>query len=268
MRDLDEKIAAWRTRMAAGGIKTPAVLDELEAHLREDVERQMRTGHDEGEAFEAAVQHIGRSDLLKAEFAKIGEAKELPIGRVAGAACCVAAALYSMMLAPNLFITIPELVPWQRNLGLMAVVLTVFFLASLRFSYKFLPVIRSHRARTTTARLCGVAGVVWLFIIVDALPNVTVPRLVTVWATADQEMARIRNNNSPGFGEPLVVHNTISPFRHYRRAQFSLITSRHYELTGPGLSLFWATTLAALLGAAAYGLEEAARRRPIENSYV
>jgi hypothetical protein len=189
---------------------------------------------------------------------------------VVGAACCVAAALYSIILAPN-FLTIPELVAWQRNLGLIALALTLLFLASLRFSYKFLPVIRSHRARITTARLCGVAGLIWFFIFANALPNVIVPHVITKWTAADQEVARIGNNNSPGFGEPMVVHNSISPVSHYRPARLGLKLPRHDGLIpvfNMGLSIFWAMTLAALLGAAAYGLEEAARRRPMENAYV
>jgi leader peptidase (prepilin peptidase)/N-methyltransferase len=74
MRNLDEQIAEWRTRMAAGGIKSPAVLDELESHLREDVE-QLRKGRTEQEAFEAAVFKIGQAGILKCEFAKVDETK-------------------------------------------------------------------------------------------------------------------------------------------------------------------------------------------------
>ena len=40
MFNLDQSIAAWRQQMVAGGIKSPRVLDELESHLRDDVEEQ------------------------------------------------------------------------------------------------------------------------------------------------------------------------------------------------------------------------------------
>ena len=56
--------------MLAAGIKTPVPLDELETHLREDVERQVRAGIDVQGAFVAAVWRIGRADTLRPEFEK------------------------------------------------------------------------------------------------------------------------------------------------------------------------------------------------------
>jgi len=56
--------------MLSAGIKTPVPLDEVESHLRDDVEQQMRSGLSAQHAFEAANQHIGRGDVLKKEFAK------------------------------------------------------------------------------------------------------------------------------------------------------------------------------------------------------
>src|SRR5579862_3817700 len=59
MPDLEEKVAQWRMRMAAGGVKTPAVLDELESHLREDFQARLEVGDSEAEAFESAAARIG-----------------------------------------------------------------------------------------------------------------------------------------------------------------------------------------------------------------
>jgi hypothetical protein len=56
--------------MFAGGVKDSAVLDELESHLREDVERQTRSGVDAQKAFAAAVVKIGPARALKNEFKK------------------------------------------------------------------------------------------------------------------------------------------------------------------------------------------------------
>ena len=72
MFDLEQKISEWRKQMLAAGIKTPAPLDELEIHLREDVEQQKRAGLSEPQAFEAAIQRIGQAGPLKSEFAKAG----------------------------------------------------------------------------------------------------------------------------------------------------------------------------------------------------
>jgi hypothetical protein len=57
--------------MAAGRIKAPEVLEELESHLRDDVEQQVRSGVDQRPAFDAAVQRIGPRQALKKEFCKV-----------------------------------------------------------------------------------------------------------------------------------------------------------------------------------------------------
>ena len=71
MFDLERSIAGWRRQMHSAGIKSPAVLLELESHLREAIENQVRSGATEQQAFETAVRLIGESDLLHTEFAKV-----------------------------------------------------------------------------------------------------------------------------------------------------------------------------------------------------
>jgi hypothetical protein len=71
MFNLDQAIADWRRQMLAAGIKTPVPLEELESHLREDVEQQMQSGLRAQQAFENSVQRIGHADELKSEFKKI-----------------------------------------------------------------------------------------------------------------------------------------------------------------------------------------------------
>lgn len=73
MSNLDQAIAAWRRQMQAAGIKVPELLDELESHLREDVEHRMRQGSTAQGAFEVAIRNMGKIDLLKAEFDKCGD---------------------------------------------------------------------------------------------------------------------------------------------------------------------------------------------------
>jgi hypothetical protein len=76
MFDLDEAIAAWRQRMLGGGVKSPVPLDELESHLRDDVEQGMESGLGADVAFAEAVRRIGQAESLKGEFAKAGGMKE------------------------------------------------------------------------------------------------------------------------------------------------------------------------------------------------
>jgi hypothetical protein len=68
MNRLEQAIAGWRREMLAAGIKKTDVLDELESHLREDVERRVLCGAGENDAFQKAIQQIGQLERLKAEF--------------------------------------------------------------------------------------------------------------------------------------------------------------------------------------------------------
>jgi hypothetical protein len=71
MFNLEEKISECRQQMLAAGIQTPVPLEELESHLREDIERLMKSGFEEQEAFENAACQIGQPHTLKSEFTKI-----------------------------------------------------------------------------------------------------------------------------------------------------------------------------------------------------
>ena len=71
MFDLEKAIADWRRQMLAAGIKTPVPLEELESHLHEDIERQMKSGSNEQKAFEVSIQQIGQPQAIKQEFKKM-----------------------------------------------------------------------------------------------------------------------------------------------------------------------------------------------------
>ena len=73
MFNLEESITEWRQQMLDAGISSPVPLEELESHLREDVEEKMHSGIDQHKAFEAAVQEIGQTGALKTEFVIAGD---------------------------------------------------------------------------------------------------------------------------------------------------------------------------------------------------
>jgi hypothetical protein len=72
MFDLDKAIEQWRAQMAVNGVKSPEVLNELESHLRDDVDQQAQSGADAARSFERAIQSIGQADILRDEFNKVG----------------------------------------------------------------------------------------------------------------------------------------------------------------------------------------------------
>jgi hypothetical protein len=71
MFNLDQAIAEWRRQMLSAGIKTPVPLDELESHLREEFERQTKSGLSEAQAFQAAAGIIGEARVFQKEFKKV-----------------------------------------------------------------------------------------------------------------------------------------------------------------------------------------------------
>ena len=72
MFNLEEKISEWRKQMLAAGIQTPVPLEELESHLREDVEQRIRSGASAQASFAMAVLQIGQANQLTNEFKKSG----------------------------------------------------------------------------------------------------------------------------------------------------------------------------------------------------
>src|SRR5690349_10609384 len=100
MPDLEKRIADWRAGMLAAGIHSPETLDELEGHLREDMECEMKAGADEDEAFHRAAARLGPASTLHEEFAKAGgevSAGERRVNRILGAGLTAVYVLLSIM---------------------------------------------------------------------------------------------------------------------------------------------------------------------------
>jgi hypothetical protein len=75
MFNLENAIEEWRRQMAAGGVTTPDVLEELENHLREDFAEQTQS-HCQvqpEQAFEKAARRIGEPNMLLTEFQKFAK---------------------------------------------------------------------------------------------------------------------------------------------------------------------------------------------------
>jgi hypothetical protein len=70
MFNLEQSITEWRKQMLDAGIKTPVPLGELEIHLRDEIEQQIKSGLNEQKAFEISIQRIGQPKILKNEFKK------------------------------------------------------------------------------------------------------------------------------------------------------------------------------------------------------
>lgn len=68
--DLDEQIGVWRTYMSAHPAIAPSDVDELEAHLRDQVDALGASGLTPDESFLVAVRRLGTVDDVSREFAR------------------------------------------------------------------------------------------------------------------------------------------------------------------------------------------------------
>jgi hypothetical protein len=135
MSNLDQTISEWRRQMLAAGIKTPVPLEELETHLRDEIERQTKSGLGEMEAFQTAAQKIGHAHRVQHEFKKVEDNKEARDGKfrqtlVVVLAGLIALAVGVMSLFKNSFVVKLML---GLGLGLPAVLLALVISGLLNY---------------------------------------------------------------------------------------------------------------------------------------
>jgi len=68
MFNLEKEIVDWRSHIVQAGIARPEILDELESHLRSEIEHHLAGGCDPLRAFNTAVQQMGDAMTIKNEF--------------------------------------------------------------------------------------------------------------------------------------------------------------------------------------------------------
>jgi hypothetical protein len=93
MPELEQLIAQWRRGLLETTGCSAEVLDELESHLRDEIQQLVATGHTPEQALTLAAARLGNPRTLGAEFAKVaGPAPWLPV-RVATLGAIVLAAM-------------------------------------------------------------------------------------------------------------------------------------------------------------------------------
>ncbi len=99
MFNLEKAISEWRQQMLAAGIQAPVPLEELEAHLREDIDRLRSSSVPEARAFEIAAARLGTPRRMQGEFNKTGR---IPLD-FATLAWMGAMTLFALLLSGRLF---------------------------------------------------------------------------------------------------------------------------------------------------------------------
>ena len=175
MFDLENSIRVWRKQMLAAGIQTPATLDELELHLREEIEQQVKSGLDEQKAFEATAQQIGQATVLKTEFSKVGETFYERLKQLV----CTLAGISNYQLATNMNTPNQNIEPrWTTYAKVGTFIFPAVFLWLITVVY-VLP---------KAAEICQAAGTT---IFNFAQP---VPVIIRVWAGIGQAMIFLTNH--------------------------------------------------------------------------
>ena len=172
MFDLEPAIAEWRRQMLAAGIKTPVPLEELESHLREEIEQQIKSGTNAPLAFETAVQEIGKANRLKTEFEKVDGttvARRLKQYRIIMVACLGVESLFWTTCLLLKVGNLSEIAAAQQTSGLAAVAVMIL-LAGIGLSGHG-PVSLSRRVRdlicVSRGRLLVLLWVWFLFYIAE-----------------------------------------------------------------------------------------------------
>jgi hypothetical protein len=163
MFDLEKAIADWRQQLLTAGIQTPAPLEELEAHLREEIEQQMESGLSEQDAFTSAVQKLGPADTVQNEFMKVDTIhsalkwKRMEIGLTL-ATILVPLLFAGIVLKRASFIDMTA----AEQLSCLAALAAFSLLAwSGRLGHRLLPVIQNRRIRDVILFSCCVPLMLW-----------------------------------------------------------------------------------------------------------
>jgi len=167
MFDLETSIVDWRRQMLAAGIQSPVPLEELEIHLREDIERQMKSGLNAQRAFEDAIQDIGKANMLKSEFEKVDATKVTRTLKQYRAIMVACLGMESLFWATCLLLKVgrfSEITAAQQMSGLAAVAVMILLAGIGLFGHG--PANLSRRVRDliciSRGRLLGLLWV-WFF---------------------------------------------------------------------------------------------------------
>ena len=195
MFNLEQSIAEWRKQMLVAGIKSPVPLEELEIHLREEIERQIKSGMEVQQAFEMTVSQMGQAKELKTEFAKgrrlkslletelIKKKWDLKWGPVLHFVIFTAVLILFSSLVLLKQGAFSEMTSLGRTSCLAAVILSYLLFNGGLLGYRFFPIILGHHMRLAIY-VCGIVLVsVWIMMFLGHV-NVNMPQFLLEFSWA------------------------------------------------------------------------------------
>jgi hypothetical protein len=163
MFDLKKSILEWRKLMLAAGIQTPVPLEELEIHLREEIEQQMKSGLNGQKAFEIAAGKIGQGNMLKTEFKKIGGMDKAQRRKAAGYFYSVILGFYTLAATCAMFKYDLSINEWLSGVAAQTTLLCVAYFIWHNAPPLFL-LITSRRAQSAVGLIGGISGAIWFLV--------------------------------------------------------------------------------------------------------
>ena len=163
MFNLEQAIADWRKQMLAAGIHTPVPLEELEIHLREEIERQMKTGLNPQDAFTSAVQKLGSGRVVKTEFEKVEETMDARKWKLKEAFLMVFTILLPLFVGGGVLkrASFADMTAAEEMSTLAAVAAFSLFAWAGRLSHGVFPVVASRQIRIAIGALGSLLVALW-----------------------------------------------------------------------------------------------------------
>ena len=155
MFKLDRALEQWRQQMLDAGIKSRDILDELESHLRDDVERETNSGLTTEEAFREAVQNLGKARALKTEFKKQNKGSAM-IEKLMIGICGVVVGFIVLLSGITIVLCFGS--RQERMIASAAVISILIVALGWRFTLRFLPMIEKTRTRWGMGLACIASG--------------------------------------------------------------------------------------------------------------
>jgi hypothetical protein len=163
MFDLEKSIADWRSQMLAAGIKTPVPLEELEIHLREEIERQMKTGLNPQDAFPSAVWKLGSAHTVQNEFMKVDKPHSALKWKLREIGLTLVTILLPLLLGGIVLkrASFIDMTAAEELSSLTALAAFSLLAWSGRLGHRFLPVSQNRRIRDAVLFSCCVPLMLW-----------------------------------------------------------------------------------------------------------
>jgi hypothetical protein len=183
MFDLEKSIFEWRQQMLVVGIKAPVPLEELEIHLHEEIERQMKSGLNEQKAFEIAVQKIGQARAVQNEFKKVDKTHSALKWKLMEISLTLATILVPLLFGGIVLkrASCIDMTAAEEFSSLTALVAFSLLAWSGRLGHRFLPVIQNRRIRDAILFSCCVPLMLWWVVFLGSSCRAMISRWVNFW---------------------------------------------------------------------------------------